>query len=67
MWTRRKRLKKSSERLARLSQVARGRHQMVGRSEVVARAREDRMSRTRVSAPSMDATGVVAGIPVAAI
>jgi len=63
----RKRLKKSSVRLARLSHVARGRHQTVGRSEVVTRAREDRMSRVRVSAPSMDASGVVAGIPVAAI
>ena len=67
MWTRRKRLKKSSVRLARLSHVARGRHHAVGRREDARRAREDRMSRTRVSAPRIDANGVVVGIPVAAI
>jgi hypothetical protein len=64
---RRNRLKKSSVRLARLSQVARGRHQAVGRIDEATKDREQRIRRMRVSAPKVDARGVVAGTLVAAI
>ena len=63
----RKRLKKSSVRLARLSHVVRGRHQAVGRRDDAIRAREHRIRRMRVNAPKIDAKGEVAGMPVAAI
>jgi len=64
---RRNRLKKSSVRHARLSHVARGRHQAIGRIDEATKDREHRIRRMRVSAPKADARGVVAGMPVAAI
>jgi len=50
-----------------LSQVASGRHHAVGRSDEATKAREQRISRTRVSAPKLDANGAVVGTLVAAI
>ena len=63
----RRRLKKSSVRLARLSQTARGRHHTLGRKDDTSRAREHRMSKILENAPRTEASRVVAGIPVAAI
>jgi len=64
---RRNRLKKSSVRLARLSHVARGRHQAVRRMDEATKDREHRIRRMRVSAPKVEARGVVGGRLVAAI
>ena len=47
--------------------MARGRHQAVGRTDDATKDREDRIRRMRVSAPNVDARGVVAGMLVAAI
>ena len=64
---RRKRLKKISVRLARLTHVAMGRHHAVTRKEDPISVIEDKMRRTRDIAPIMVADGIVAGILVALI
>ena len=64
---RRKRLKKISEREARLTHVAMGRHHAVTRKDDPIKVIEDRMRRTRDTAPIIDAIGIVVGILVALI
>lgn len=63
----RKRLKKISVRLARLSQVVMGLHHAVTRKEDPINVMEDIMRRTRVIAPIMVAVGIVVGKLVALI
>lgn len=66
-WIRRKRLKKTSVRLARPSHVAMGRHHAVTRNEDPTNMIDDMISMTREIAPIVVARGIVAGILVADI
>ena len=64
---RRKRLKKTSVRLVRLTHVAMGRHHAVTRKEDPINVIEDRIRRTREISPITVAAGIVAEMLVALI